>query len=247
MRKINKILKIFLYLVIGVITIAPIASSIYNRLGNCEIKGEIEGLGTQLAIVTGGSQANNDTYKKYILVINDKFSFHANYNKLGEGKILTRDMLFKRANGSKFCMASKTISYYIKENEKIAIKGHIDKYSVNYSITGNTLSEHQSKFKQATLPYLVKETKIQIQLDSLNNIGAKCNTIDSLYNEYDKLRYRYNNKRLQYIRNNPTHIFSAHLLRCQHKDTIAKYLPSLSLEVLASLPGKEAKEMILTN
>ena len=148
MGRVKKIVKMFLIVSASIVVLVVMASTINNRIGNCSIEGEIKGLGTRLALVTGGNNARGELFFKLILVINGKFSFNVKLDKSGGGRLITRNMLFQRASGKLLWMRSKIIQFDIEPDESILINGSIDKYSVDYLITGNKVSEQRSKFIQ---------------------------------------------------------------------------------------------------
>ena len=245
MRKIKKILKVLLYIITIFTIVVVITSSIYNRIGNCNIEGEIKGLGTRLALVSGGSNSYSNTFFKVILVLNGKFSFKAKLDESGGGRIITWNMLFKRASGKPLGTRSKFLEFSINPNEKISINGSMNKYSINYLISGNKISEQTSKFRQENIDILVNETQLELKIDSLEYCGANGNLIDSLKKEFDKVRSAYTIQRLKYVIKYPNHEVSASFLGMQDKDTIIKYLPILTDNVLSTYEGKELKERVL--
>lgn len=245
MRKIKKILKVFLYTMMVVTVMIVIISSIYNRMGNCKIEGEIKGLGTRLALVSGGSNSYSNPFFKVIVIVNGKFSFNAKFNESGGGRIITWNMLFKRAGGKPLGMRSKMIEFSINPKENIFINGSMNKYSINYLISGNKISEQTSKVKQENIDVLVHETQLKLIIDSLKFYGANENLINSFNKEFNKTREAYNIQRLKYAIKNPNQEVSASFLGMQDKDTIIKYLPTLTDNVLSTDIGKELKERVL--
>lgn len=248
MKKIKKFLKIFFSIILGIVILITIVSTINNRIGNCSIEGEIKGLGTRLALVNIGDYSHSQNSFKLILVINNKFDFKTKLNKPGNGRMITWNMLFKRASGNKpLGTRSKRIDFNLSPNQTIAITGSLKKYSVDYQIKGNIKSEQYSMFLQKTLHILEKETQLNIILDSLRYNGADKNLIDSLGSIFDKTREKFNNQRLKYIVQYPTHELSAGFLAMQNKDTLTKYLPILDENLLLSnYHGIKAKKRVLT-
>ncbi len=244
MKRIKKIAKIFLIICASIIVLAAIASTINNRIGNCSIKGEIEGLGTRLALVNGGNNSRGEIFFKLLLVVNDKFSFNAKLDKPGGGRIITRNMLFQKASGKPLWMRSKIIQFTINPDENILINGSIDKYLVNYLITGNKVSEQASKFAQENKDILSHETQLALIIDSLKFNNLNKALIDSLEKEFDHTRLEYTNKRLEYVLENPKQELSASFLGIQHKDTILKYFSTLGKNVLATSEGKILQERV---
>jgi thiol-disulfide isomerase/thioredoxin len=242
MRKIAKYIKISLSIVLGLIAILIIISTTYNHLGNCNIKGEIKGLGTRFALITGGSDSNNKTFLKIILVINDRFNFKTRVKESSSGRFITRNMLFKRASGKPLWMRSKIVEFKINPNETISIIGSLKDYSIDYVISGNKLSEQSAKFKNDNLSILEYETYLMLTRDSLKYAGTDQIIIDSLNHLFDKTREEYNNQRLKYVIQNPTREISASFLQSQAKDTIVKYFPILSENVLETIAGKELQK-----
>jgi len=245
MSIIKKIFKIFLFSILGIICTLIIASSIYNRVGNCKIEGKIKGLGTQIALVSGGTNSYKHKFCKLILVINGKFNFKANYKENGGGRIITWNMFFKRECGRSLWMKSKLISYSINPNNNIYISGYMNKYSINYLTKGNKFVEHKSKFRQKNISILERQTQLYLLIDSFEFHKADKYIIDSLYTKYNNTCNRYNQKKLQYITNNPNHLLSAAFLRGQDKDTIIKYIPYLTPKILATSTGKALKKELL--
>lgn len=247
MKKIKKFLKIFFSIILGIVILITIVSTINNRIGNCSIEGEIKGLGTRLALVNIGDYSHSQNSFKLILVINNKFGFKTQLNKPGSGRMMTWNMLFKRASGNKpLGMRSKRIDFNLSPNQTITITGALKKYSVDYQIRGNVKSEQYSMFLQKNSHILEKETQLAIILDSLKYNGADKNLIDSLGSIFNKTREKYNNQRLKYIVDHPTHELSAGFLAMQNKDTLIKYLPILDKNLLLSnYHGKKAKKRVL--
>ena len=247
MKKTKKFFKIFASIFLGVVVLIAIASTINNRIGNCEVKGEIKGLGTRLALVSAGDNSYTQTSFKLIFVINDKFEFNTKLDKAGKGQMLTWNMFFKRASGNKpLGMRSKRISFNLSPDETITITGVLKKYSVDYHIKGNVISEQSSMFREKTLHILEKETQTYIVLDSLEYCGVDKNLISSQSKLHFKTRDDYNNQRLKYIVQNPKHELSAIFLAMQDKDTLIKYMPFLDKDLLTSnYYGKKAKKRFL--
>ncbi len=245
MRKIKKVLKVFLYIITIFTIVVVITSSIFNRIGNCMIEGKIKGLGTRLALVAGVTNSNSNKFFKVILIVNGKFSFNVKYNESGRGRIITWNMLFKRASGKPLGTRSKFLEFSINPNEKISINGSMNKYSINYLISGNKISEQTSKFRQENIDNLVHATQLELIIDSLTFYGANENLIDSIKREFYKTRREYTIQQLKYAIKNPNQEVSATFLGNQDKDTIIKYLPILSENVLSTDIGKELRERVL--
>jgi thiol-disulfide isomerase/thioredoxin len=245
MKKIMKILKVLVFIILGLIVLIIIASTINNRIGNCKVKGEIKGLGTTLALVNGGTDSYNQTFTKVILVFNNKFSFRAKLIEPGGIRLLSWNMLFKRASGESLWMRSKKIEFNMNPNQTILINGFIKDYAVNYLVSGNILAEQYSKFRQDNLPILERETLLYLKIDSAMFYGASQDLLDSLNKAFDNTRDEYNYERLRYAIQNPTHEISASFLQSQNKDSIIKYFPTLSENVLATYEGKILKERFL--
>ena len=246
MNKPKKILKGFIFVILGLVILITIASTINNRIGNCEVEGEIKGLGTTIAMISGGTDSYEKTFIKFVLVFNDKFSFKAKLDESGGGRFLSYNMLFRRASGwPPLWMRSKAIDFDINPSQVISIKGFIKDYSVDYLISGNEQSEDASKFRQNNLSLLERETKMILKIDSLEQTDTNQNNIDSLYKVFEKIRTEYNSQRLKYAIQNPTHEISASFLQSQGKDSIIKYFPILSENVLATYKGKMLKKRFL--
>ncbi len=240
----KKFLKIFLFAILALIILGVIISSINNRIGNCTVKGEIKGLGTNLALVTGGDYSYTHNYLKLIMVINDKFNFKVKLNESGGGRMLTWNMLFKRKSGRPLWMRSKLIQFDLLPDEVITINGYLKKYSVNYTISGNEISSRKSKFVSNNLHILEKETQLALIIDSLKFNNANRKIIDSLNKEFYNTRREYTNKKLEYVLKNPENKLSISFLNCQHKDTIIKYLPTLDKKLLATNSGKKLQKRV---
>jgi len=245
MRKVKKILKVFLYIITIFTIMVVITSSIYNRIGNCKVDGEIKGLGTRLALFAGVTNLDSNPFFKVIFIVNDKFSFNAKFNESGHGRIITWNMLFKRTSGKPLGLRSKMLDFSINPNEKISINGTMNKYSISYLISGNKVSEQTSKFAKENIDILVRETQLELLIDSLEFCGANENLIDSIKKEFGKTRGEYNNQKLEYAIKNPNQEVSALFLGVQDKDTIIKYLPTLNDNVLSTENGRELKKRFL--
>ncbi len=245
MKRTKAIFKFILKASLTLIIIALMASSIYNRSGNCTIEGNVDGLGTRPAIVSGWNHSNNYRYFKVIMIINDKFSFKVKTDKTAGGRIISWNMLFKRKSGKPLGMRSKRIDFEIKKEQKICIEGTFKKYSICYETTGNRYSSQLSHFRNQNLNILEKETKLALMTDSLRFYQNNPVLLDSLENEFNKTREQYTYRRYKYAINNPNNELSAEFLGMQHKDTIRKYISTLSKNVLETLEGQQLQKRVL--
>lgn len=244
MKRIKKILKISFYSFLGLIILGIIISSINNRIGNCQINGKIKGLGTNLALVTGGDNSLNNHYLKIVMVFNDRFSFRVKQNEPGGGRIITWDMLFKRKDGKPLFMRSKIIEFDLLPNQIIYINGFMKQYSISYATTGNKISEQLSTFREENLRVLENETKLALIIDSLKFNNSNKSLFDSSQTDFDNTRLEYSNKRLEYVLKNPNKELSASFLGMSNKDTLIKYLPRLGPTALATPSGQKLQERV---
>ncbi len=240
----KKFLKVLLFVISGLIILGIIISSINNRIGNCTVQGEIKGMGTGFALVTGGNYSYTHKYLKFIMVINDKFDFKVKLKEHGGGRMLTWNMLFKRKSGRPLWMRSKLIQFDLLPNEVITINGYLKKYSINYTVSGNEISSQKSKFISNNLHILEKETQLALIIDSLKFNNANKAVIDSFNKELYKIIQEYTNKKLEYVIKNPDSELSISFLACQHKDTIIKYLPTLDKKLISTNSGKKLQKRV---
>lgn len=222
MKTLKKIGKITLVLVLVLIT----ASAINNWVGNCTVEGSIKGLGTTIAIATGGTNSQKQNFFKLILVWGGKFSFNATIDESGEGRIVAANMFFKKASGRPVWVRSKRINFYLEPNEHILIEGDLKPYSIDYRVGGNKLSEQASEFRKRNLSILEHETQAFLFLDKLEYEGGDPQIIDVKEREYGKIQESYNQKRLEYAKANPSYEIAAIFLRGQPKDSILRYFPN---------------------
>lgn len=239
-----KILKRLLTVISLIVLLAIGISTTNNRMGNCKIEGNIKGLGTCLAFVSGGTNSHKSNFFKLILVWNDHFSFNAKVNEEGGGRILTRSMLFIKANGRPLGMRSKMINFNVNPDEHISIEGEMKAYSVDYNVKGNKLSQQLSAFRNANLPLLEQEAKTLLAVEKLLHEGAGKEIVDAKYKELSELSESYNNKRLEYAKAHPGDEPAALFLQSQAKDTILKYFPLLSKKVKGTDEGKLLQKRI---
>lgn len=244
MKKLKRSLKITSIVISAVILLLIIALSINNCIGNSKVEGDIRGLGTTIALVTGGTNSYNKTFFKLILVFKGKFSFNANLNEPGGGRIITRNMLFKMANSRLMFMRSRIIDFDLNPNEQIKIEGQMKPYSIDYRIEGNVLSQQHSLFRKENLGILEEETKTAMLKSKLKHEKSDKHTIDSTEALFDKIRAKYNYKRLEFAKSNPSLEVAANYLQSQEKDSIIRYFPLLSQKVKASTQGQLLQERI---
>lgn len=243
-KKLKKIFKITSLILSALILLLIIASSINNRIGNSKVEGDIRGLGTTIAMVTGGTNSYNKTFFKLILVFKGKFSFNANLNEPGGGKVITRNMFYELPNGRLLSMRSRIINFDLNPNEQIKIEGQMKPYSIDYRIEGNVLSQQHSLFRKENLEILENETKTGMLIAKLKHEKSNKHTIDSTQALFDKIRANYNYKRLEFAKSNPSLEVAANYLQSQEKDSIIRYFPLLSQKVKESTQGQLLQERI---
>ncbi|GAB3757952.1 hypothetical protein [Spirosoma pomorum] len=128
MKIIKKSLKLLLVVCLLLIT----ACATNNQLGNCAVKGHVQGLGTTLGFVTGGSNNFDESFFKLILIVDGSFSFKAVLNQPGGGRIFTPNMFFKLKSGRYQWMRSRVISFDINPQEHIVVEGKLKPYLIDY-------------------------------------------------------------------------------------------------------------------
>lgn len=239
-----KIIKTSLKVLLVVCLLLIAACTINNQLGNCAVKGHVQGLGTILGFVTGGSNNFDESFFKLILIVDGSFSFKAALNQPGGGRIFTPDMFFKLKSGRYQWMRSRVISFDINPQEHIVIEGKLKPYFIDYRITGNELAEQASVFRQKYGYLLDKETRLALAIDSLTTNRAKQHSIDSTTAEFDQLRERYNAERVKYAISHPSLAIAASYLQMQPEDTIKKYFPRLSDHIKSSPIGRSLQQRI---
>lgn len=224
-------LKITLLVLMTIGFLLVIACEINNHVGNCQIEGNIQGLGTTLALVTGGSDTYSEMFYKVILIRNGSFSFKASLSQPGGGRIISRNMFFKLKSGKLQWMRSRILDFHLNPNEHILINGNMKPFSIDYSVSGNRLSEQHSQFRKENVSLLEKETQLAIALDSLANSKAPTSRIESTNRAFDQVREHYNYQRLLYAKHYPSLAIAAIYLQSQPEDTIRKYFPLLTDKV----------------
>lgn len=219
-------------------------SAIYNRTGNCKVVGNIKGLGTTIALVSGGTNTFNHKFFKLILVWNGKFSFKAGLKEPGGGRFITRSMFFKRANGKPLAMRSQIIDFKLNPDEYIRIEGEIKPYVIDYVIKGNTLSEQSTQFRQQALEILAAETKTTLFLQKLKAEGTNREGIRLAQEKLSQIQEDYNNQKLTFALAHPSYEIAASFLNVQNKANIIKYFPALTDKVKQTPAGKLLQERI---
>jgi len=238
MKRVKKGAKIVLYSVLGLLLIIIIASGINNRIGNCTVEGNISGLGTTVALVSGGTDTYDKKFFKLILIWNGKFSFKANLKKPGGGNIISYAMAFKRANAKPLWMRSNLISFHMDPDDHLSISGEKGPFSIDYLVKGNTYAEQLTAFRSQHIGILEEETKTYLELEDLRNNGGGKGKIDSLQSRYQRSSALYRQKKLEYVKAHPNHEVAAKFLNEQEKDSIIRYYPMLSAQVLRTPMGE---------
>lgn len=246
MKKLKKTIKITVLVLVSLSILIVIASGINNRLGNTQVNGNIKGLGTTIAFVSGGTDSRNKIFFKLVTVFNDRFSFRININEPGGGRILSKSMFFKFASGRLTWMRYKIIDFNLNPEEQIAITGKMKPHSIDYWVQGNTLSEQNSLFRKQNLSLLEDETKTAILVDKLSYEKADMRLISNSRTLFDKIRADYNNRRLAYTKANPSLDIAATYLQGQTKDSIIKYFPLLTEKVRKTPQGIILEKRIKT-
>lgn len=217
MKSILKVIKWTSVFIVSIVFILLITSTVRNKIGNCELDAEIDGLGTTVALVRCGNSI------KLTLCLNNKINCKLTTNSLAHADFFTPASYTKLVNGMRYGMSSKWVDFFIDKGEKIQIKGSIHQAGIEYTISGSDINRNYSNFLNKTRVFEQKTIQMDIERNNMEIVSAD----EKQINEKLKLqKEQYNSvvlSKIDYIKCNPDQLLSTYLLSRLESDTIRKY------------------------
>ena len=141
---------------------------------------------------------------------------------------------YTRLDKSPYRPAEKSILLILNPEDKIKVRGKLDKLSLKYRAKGSEINEVYSKNRNEYLNSLVEKSKIELDIDSSMYHNANREKINSLFKKRNEKSIVVRNFQLNYIKNNLDKELSAYYLTRQPLDTIGKYFKNLDKSVKES-------------
>ncbi|WP_270087942.1 TlpA family protein disulfide reductase [Sphingobacterium sp. SYP-B4668] len=151
--------------------------------------------------------------------------------------IIPHNAVHRRSTGGIYIAQTKLVELFTQPNEHITIEGALEKYYLNYSLTGNDVSAELSQFRQCYKSAAIEAVKLELKMDSLRGVGERQESINQLF----KIRNQYfdtiSQVKIQYINMNLDTDLSAYFITRFPLETFAYYHSKLSKNVREGMFG----------
>ncbi len=199
------------------------------------LSAEIVGLGNDTIYIESYKISNveEDPIMDTIYSKNGKFFYDLPVNEAIISIITPRKAEYTRLDKSPYRPLEKSIFLILKPEDKISVKGKLEKLNLKYQAKGSFFNETYSNNRNEYTNSQIKKSEIELEIDSLmfNNGNIDIEKITALFEKLQKHSIIESNFQLNYIKNNLDKDLSALYLSRQPLDTIRKYLKKLDKSV----------------
>lgn len=222
----KKILIAILFLFLGIST---------NGQEHGEITANIKGLESDTVCIyhyplTDASRITKDT----IVAQNNRFIFKTPKEPTAFA-IIPYKAIYKRGGGSFYIAQSKFIELFTREGEQINIVGDMEKYYLNYNISGNDVSTDLAQLRKIYKTPTTQAVKLELDMDSLRRVGGNKEAINSLFESRNQYFHQIYQSKSQYVDQNLDKDLSAYLISRFSLESFANYYPKLTKNIREGL------------
>jgi thiol-disulfide isomerase/thioredoxin len=145
--------------------------------------------------------------------------------------ITPRKAEYTRLDKRPYRPLEKSILLILKPEDRISVKGKLEKLYLKYQAKGSHINETYSNNRNEYINSQIKKSKIELEIDSLMFNNGNREKINALFKKRKEYSIIASNFQLSYIKNNLDKDLSAHYLSRQPLDTIGKYFKKLDKSV----------------
>ena len=213
------------FLTLGILTLGIFSCSQKNNL---EV--EIPEIGNDTIYVENYKISNfgEDPILDTLYSKNGKFIYNLKINEPILSLITPKKAQYVRLNKSFYRPFEKSILLILKPDDKISVKGNLDKTNLKYQAKGSLINESYSNFRNEYSNALIEKSAIELKIDSLMSKNGDRNEINRLFKKRKEKAVKASNIQLNYIKNNLNKDISAFYLTRQPLDTLGKYFNQLT-------------------
>lgn len=204
----------------------------FSQTNDYNIKAEIDGIGNDTCYLIYYPLTNINAEQKDTIVANGNILIYKlPITEPAAVAIIPQKSFYKRISGGLYVPQTKFIELIISPNDKIEIRGTLNKYYLNYIIAGTKINEKNSQIRLSYKAQSIEAVKLELQIDSLSGNENKKDELTRLF-ELRNLKFNeIKNIKLQFIKQNTDNDLSAYYLRLMPLDTFAVYYPKLTGKV----------------
>lgn len=194
---------------------------------------EIVGLGNDTIYIESYKISNieEDPIMDTVYSKNGKFFYDLQVNEAVMSFITPKKAEYTRLDKSSFRPLEKTIFLILKPEDRILVKGKLEKLNLKYQAKGSLANETYSNNRNEYVNSQIKKTEIELEIDSLMSNNGNREKINTLFKNRKKHSIIEKSFQLNYIKNNLDKELSAYYLSRQPLDTIGKYFKKLNKSV----------------
>lgn len=201
-----------------------------------DLTAEIENIGNDTILtfcypISKMDEMDEKQFKDTIIATNGRFTYNIPYNEPCLTYFFPKSAEVLRASGHPYWADQKIILTLLKPMDKINIEGILHRYYLSYSAQGSEFNEQYSRVRNNYINQTAEAARIEMQIDSLNNIKGDKELINQLFKKRNKIKWIGGKQEYQYAVNNLDTDLSAYFLTQQSLDTLGKYYDSLSSDV----------------
>jgi len=203
----------------------------YAQTNNYTVRAEIKGTGNDTVYVWYYPLSNIKAVKRDTILAKDNvFTYKLPINEPSAIAILPKKSWIKKVSYM-YMPQTRFIELFVSPNDRIQIKGVLNKYYLDYKVIGSILNQDYSKFKLSYKAPAIEAVKLELQIDSLSQFEGKKKEVDELFDRRGKQFSEITNAKLQFIDQNLNNNITAYILSRLPLDTFAEYYPKLTSSV----------------
>lgn len=202
-----------------------------NQKNNLSAK--IVGLGNDIIYIESYRISNieEDPILDTISSKNGEFFYDLTVNEPILTILTPKKAEYTRLDKSPYRPLEKSILLILKPEDKISIKGKLEKLNLKYQAKGSHINEAYSNIRNEYFNSQIEKSEIELQIDSLMFNNGDREKINSLFKKRKEKFIIASNIQLDYIKKNLDKDLSAYYLTRQPLDTLGKYFKNLNKSV----------------
>lgn len=193
------------------------------------IKANIQGIGNDTIFVMYYPLANNHNMKRDTLVARENaFFYQTPLNEPTAIALIPRSAFYKRKGGGFYVEQTKFIELFVRPTDKIKITGKLGRNYLEYLTTGSRINKTISQFRNTYKKPAIEAVKIELLIDSLQNIKGNDDLVKELFHERGKYFSNIMNLKIQFVNQYPDNNLSAYFISRFSLKNFALYYPKLT-------------------
>ncbi|MDT8402796.1 MAG: TlpA disulfide reductase family protein [Bacteroidales bacterium] len=206
----------------------------------------VEGLDNDSLLAGFIKQTNTDSENIDTLVAkNGRVKFDYPVDELHEVVIIPFDLVYRFENGLSYPLPASRIRFFMDSGDRMKINAEIKGNYVDYTVSGNSISEQLSEARKMKLPLFRERIEFETEYNKKAREELGEQEQEAYWENRNRNNEKYTEQSLIYIRENPDSEYSARLLlEIRDREQVSQLYSDLHPHVKSSFFGNVLSKMI---